>query len=335
MENSVMIHVRDKKICLIILGISSIILLSALTSWAMIASSISESSLFDSQDSAFHLSFGPSLQIERGDMTYSIQGPEDGGWKSQLEWDLDNLLYVGGVISARFRGTYEFNTGLWKSVSGGDGTMKDDDWFYAVYGNTPVVQSESDTESDGLHFDVNMRYRFTLRKGMTLSPIIGYAYTKWDWETQEGYQTAVDPFSFYVGPLPAGGVTYTEELYVPYIGLAFSGVTESAALGFQLYGLYSPIAQCDDEDDHKLRGKIINGETDGTFLSLGGDVRWKLSQSWSVTGNLNYTSYDLSGEQRQYFYAGTNPPIGTLFTGIDLDIEGSQTYFGLMASYEF
>lgn len=322
-----------RKVMIVIIGILGITY--PVTSWGMIASNVPGVTLFGSQDRDFHILLGPSLQIERGDMTYSIQGPEDGGWKSQLEWELDNFLYVGGVISARFRGKYEFNTGLWKSVAGGNGTMKDDDWFYAVYGDTPAVQSSSDLETDGLHFNMNLHYHITLREGMALSPIIGYSYTKWDWETQEGYQTSIDPYNFYVGPLPAGGVTYKEELYVPYIGVGFSGLTFSPAFGFHLYALYSPIAQCDDEDDHKLRGKIINGDSDGTFLSLGGDIRWKITESWSLTGNVNYTHYDLSGEQQQYFYAGTNPPVGTLFTDIDLDIEGSQTYFGFMATYEF
>ena len=325
----------DYRRLFLIIGISSIAILFPLVSWGMVASNVPGITLFGSQDSAFHILIGPSFQLERGDMTYTIQGPEDGGWKSQLEWELDNLFYVGGVLSARFRGKYEFNTGLWKSVAGGKGTMKDDDWFYAIYGSTPVVQSSSDIETDGLHFNMNMHYHVTLREGMTLSPIVGYSYTKWDWDTQEGYQTSLDPFTFYVGPLPAGGVTYTEELYVPYIGLAFSALTKLPSLGFHFYALYSPIAQCDDEDDHKLRSKLINGDTDGTFLSLGGDVRWKITKSWSVTSNINYTRYDLSGEQQQYFYAGSNPPAGTLFTGIDLDIEGSQTYFGLMATYEF
>ncbi|GAK60582.1 outer membrane protease [Candidatus Vecturithrix granuli] len=324
-------HIR---ISLIMFWIWSIMLFIPAVGWSMIASNVPGITIFGSQDDAFHLSFGPSFQIETGDMTYTIQGPEDGGWKSRLKWDLEKLFYLGGLASVRFRGKYELTAGVWKAVAGGDdGTMQDDDWFYGDYGSSLAVQSLSDLETDGFHFNVNLRYHFRLREGLTLSPVAGYSYTKWDWETLEGYQTSIDPLAFYVGPLEAGSIIYQEELHVPYLGLAFSGLIKSSGFGFNVYALLSLIVQCYDEDDHTLRSKLIKGDADGSFLSLGGDLRWEITKSWSIAGNVNYTRYDLNGEQEQYYYAGDYAD--TLFTGIDLEIEGSQTYFGLMAVYEF
>ena len=99
-----------------------------------------------------------------------------------------------------------------------------------------------------------------------------------------------------------------------------------------MYTLYSPIARCDDEDDHILRSKLSQGQTDGTFLSLGGDVRWSFTYRWSVTGTLNYSAYDLTGDQTQYFYAGDNAGRGA--SNIDMTVEGSQVYFGLRVGYD-
>lgn len=316
-------------------SIGSLMFFIPVAGWGMIASNVPGITVFGSQDNDVHIVLGPSLQMETGDMTSTIQGPENGGWKSRLEWSLDKLIYLGGVASVRFLGKYELTTGFWKSVAGGDGTLKDDDWFYGIYGNSRAVHSNSGTETDGLHVNLNFCYHVILKEGLVLSPIVGFSYTKWDWETRTGYQTSIDPVTFYSGPLEAGGVLYQEELYVPYIGLALSGLRPSRALDFHVYALYSPLARCDDEDDHVFRSKFILGEADGSFLSLGGDLRWKVNRSWSVVSNVTYTHYDLRGEQQQYFYAGTNPPVGTIYTGIDLKIEGSQTYFGLMITYEF
>jgi outer membrane protease len=119
---------------------------------------------------------------------------------------------------------------------------------------------------------------------------------------------------------------------VPYIGLAFSGLTLSPSFGFNVYALYSPVAHCEDRDDHIMRSKLSTGETDGTFFSVGGNVRWQLTTHLSVTSSLNYTLYDLEGEQDQAFY-GTDT-FGTGSSGIDLDIEGDQVYFGFTVGYD-
>ena len=300
--------------------------------WTMIASNSSNVTLLDMEDQGIQLFLGASIDVENGDMTYIIQGSEDGGWKSELEWPLENIVYIGGVASVDFRRKFQVNAGIWTSVTDDAGKMKDSDWLFGFYGDQRVIYSETEATVDSTQFDVNLRYNFLSRETLSLGAILGYSYTKWDWKAGNGFQTTIDPFTFFQGPIEGIGITYEEKIQVPYLGLALSMFPLNSSFGFNVYTLYSPIAQCDDEDDHIQRFKLSTGETDGTFLSLGGDLRWKFTDSWSLTGRINYTSYDLEGEQNQSFYAGENA--GIRFENIDLTVEGSQVYIGLMLGYE-
>lgn len=301
--------------------------------WSMIASNVPNVTLLDRQSEEMHLLIGASIDVEQGEMTYTIQGPEDGGWKSELEWPLDTVVYVGGTASISFLSRLQANIGVWKSVTEDSGVMKDSDWLYGSYGDTKAIYSESDTTIDATQFDTNLRYNFFRQGNILLGAIVGYSYTNWSWDIKGGYQTTIDPLRYYVGPLSGNGITYKETLKVPYLGLALLIVPAGSPLASNLYVLYSPVAQCDDEDDHILRSKLSTGETDGTFFSIGGDLRWLYREHLSFTGKVNYTRYDLDGTQDQYFYAGEDA--GTRFSNIDLTIEGSQVYLGLMIGYSF
>ncbi len=317
----------------------AVLLFTPVCGWSMIASNTSGMTLVNEEIGGIRFFLGTSIDRENGDMTYSIQGPESGGWKSELEWPLESIMYIGETVSIGYD-QFQVALGFWKAVTDEAGDMKDSDWWYQYYGTDPFIYSESEATVDALHFDLNLRYDFLQSEHIALGALLGFSYTKWDWEAGNGFQESVDP-DYNVGFIEGIGITYEEKVYVPYAGIALSlSPLESSSFGFNLYGVYSPIARCEDEDDHILRYKLNTGETEGTFLSLGGDVRWQFSGSWALIGKLNYTSYDLEGEQYQYFY-GRNPrnpdapAVGTWYSDIDLTIEGSQMYMGLMLGYEF
>jgi hypothetical protein len=98
-----------------------------------------------------------------------------------------------------------------------------------------------------------------------------------------------------------------------------------------LFALYSPLAQCDDIDDHIVRQKESTGHTEGTFFSVGSELHFRFASSWSLTGMVNYSRYDLEGSQDQVFYGGPN--LGTRFYDIDMTVTGSQLSVGMLMSY--
>jgi outer membrane protease len=309
-------------------------------SGAMMASQPSQSTVLELGNKQFHLFGGVSLAVESGEMTYAIQGPEDGGWKSELIWPLDSIAFVGGQLSANFLNRWQVNAGVWKSIADKAGSLKDSDWFYSespwlyvLYGDDKAVYGEFDTTVDAVQFDLNVRYDVVQGPTFDFGPLLGYAYKQWKWTSGEGYQTS--PFTdFNVGRVTRTGIEYTEKIKIPYLGVGFSFLPQNSAFGLNLYALYSAIAQCDDVDDHILRYKESTGNTKGTFFSVGGDVLWKFKQPWSLSGKINYARYDLEGTQQQYFYGGKNPPPGTRFDDIDMTVTGRQLSFGLMIGYE-
>lgn len=304
-----------------------------ISAYGMMASVVNNPALYAYDDTRFQLFLGTSFHTQHGDMTYRIQGKEDGGWKSELEWPIENILYIGEVASLRFMKNFQLNAGFWKSVKDGDGTTKDSDWIYKYYGDVVAVYSETDANVNATEFDMNLRYYFLRRDSLQVGAMFGYAMNKWKWSVGNGYQTTIDPSQYYQGAIPANAATYEEKLYVPYIGITMS--SHFSRFGINIYTLYSPVAMCDDEDDHKLRSKLSTGESDGTFLSVGADALWNIIGAWSLTGTLQYAYYDLDGTQDQYFYGGKNPPPGTRFENIDFAVSGSQTSFGLMIGYTF
>lgn len=299
----------------------------------MIATHIPDFTLLSQGQEELQFSLGLETTLENGDMTYTIKGPEDGGWKSALEWPLDNIMYLGGVGSLTFQRKFQVNVGFWKSLTNDAGTMKDSDWLYGYYGNQKAIYSESKATVNSTQFDINLRYNFFGDYAFLIGGMAGYSRTSWDWEAGDGFQWTVDPGRFYYGPLDGLGITYKQDLDVPYLGVIMSMFSANGMFGFNGYALYSPIARCQDEDDHVLRAKLSQGDSKGTYFGLGADLRWDFATKWSATGRLQYSSYNLEGDQTQYFYAGDLEGSGA--TGIDLTVEGSQAYLGLGIAYDF
>ncbi len=323
-------------------SLSAIVLLLFMpfSGWTMVASHPSGGLWTNGEFKGVRFFLGTTFDIEQGDMTYSIQGNESGGWRSKLEWPLDSILYIGEIVSFGISDTLSINGGFWKSLTDDAGDMIDEDWLYAYYGSSPFVYSESETTVEAMHLDVNVRYDGFHVERAVLAAIAGFSYSKWDWEAGNGYQTSVHP-DYNVGAIQGIGITYEQQVKVPYAGVAVSlSPFQSGDFHLNVYGLYSPKAFCEDEDDHILRYKLNTGESDGHFVSVGGDFRWQVSESWSVTGRIGHSRYDLEGEQDQYFYDDNprnpdDPPAGTRYDDIDLTVEGSQTYMGFMVGYEF
>jgi outer membrane protease len=314
-----------------------VVFLEPASAWGMIASRPGQNSWRVGEKENFSLFLGTQVSSESGDMTYTIQGPEDGGWKSELIWPLDGIFYAGGIVSATIGQRFHLNLGAWKSLNEDAGTMEDSDWFeslsdllYFLYGDSKAIYGEFNSTVDVIKMDINARYDVLRRTNLTLGPMLGYSHKSLEWAAGDGYQRSPIP-RYNVGRVSGTGILYEETLKVPYVGVAASLLPGGASFGINVYTLYSPIAQCDDIDDHVKRYKKSTGHTEGTFLSVGTDLYWIFSQSWSLTGQINYTKYDLEGEQDQEFYAGEN--LGVRFDDIDLTVEGSQLSFGVMFGY--
>ena len=275
--------------------------------------------------------FGLLFDMESGDMTYTIQGKEDGGWKSELEWPLDNVIYAGAEASLNFRKKWRVQAEFLKAVTDDAGTLKDSDWFYGYYDDQVAVYSETSTSIDAYSLDMNLEYRVVRKARVSFGGLLGYSYNHWDWTGGDGYQWTIDPFSHYQGPITGPAITYEADLYVPYLGLNLAFLSGNSKIDAELSALYSPFAIWKDESDHLLRDKKGEGDTSGNFFALRSHVRWNLNVRWSFGARASIATFDLDGDQTQYYYGGENA--GTGESGIDMNVKGTQTHLGLMLGY--
>jgi outer membrane protease len=307
-----------------------------LSAWGLIAPTTG-AHLWQARGQRFHLSIGTSVVGQNGDMTYTIRGAENGGWQSELEWPIESVVYAGGNITTTAWERVHLNVAGWKSLNEDAGIMKDRDWFddlrallLTLYGTDVAIYGEFDATIDAAKFDTNLRFDLLRGSPFALGALAGYAYTHFEWVTGDGFQRSPLP-NFNVGSVNGPGILYEQTLQVPYLGLAMSLVSDTTPLGLNAYALYSPLALCEDVDDHLVRFKKSTGRTQGTFFSLGGDVVIRFSRSWRLTGSANYAHYELEGEQDQEFYGGEN--IGTRFYDLDMTVDGSQMSVGFLLSY--
>lgn len=318
-----------------------IVLLFPYTGWGLMASNNSRIILLDKLDDSAHIFLGISFNVENGHMMTSAHGREQYvGWKTETEWPLEQIVYAGGTISISFLQDFQLNAGVWKTLNEQAGIMKDSTLSYGDFNEEEIIYSESNSTVNGSQIDANLRYNLLKRERMSLDVIAGYSYINREWEAGAGYERVVYPLNFpaesaaKIGPIAEFGRTYEEKLRIPYFGFSFSmtpahNYFNDSPFGLTVYTLYSPLAECDSEDENLFNFTKGEGTAKGMFFSLGGEFLIKFRGSWTLTATIDYTSYDLDGDQDLFSYSSDLS--GTWFN--DLAVKGHQTYLGLMVGY--
>ena len=213
---------------------------------------------------------------------------------SELDWDIDRVLMAGGRATARLHRIF-FRLGAWAAVTEGeDGHLLDYDW-------TDINQSSwtdfSDSNADvvnGLILDANLGWDFLQQKqdGLTLSGTLGWKVDKWKWEGHGGYALYSEygyvPYFFDDDQIE---IRYTQEIRIPYVGLAADWTWRSWVLSAHIN--YSPLVQAEDRDYHVFR-QIEWHDTfeDGDFLGVGAGAQYTFQTGIILSATLDFQSLD-------------------------------------------
>lgn len=268
------------------------------------------------------------------------------GIESELEFPLRTyLLGFEGAIIYRDRGSHDrFRLGfeLLTNVDSGSGKLKDSDWLtddididlYGVAHPGKDIYSESEIELGAWIFDIKMLYNAYNSQKLAIGPLIGYRYQKFKFIASNVNQTGYGPYSTdYTGFIP-GEALYYEVRYNFFYG----GINSEFSAGPFKAGLSAGAGYvlAKDRDDHLLRYKLAEADTDG----LGGFV--KANCSYSFTDSLflmaggKYLNFHTTGTQHQYFYrATTECPTGGCDAYVSDRIDSEQWSFSLSLSYLF
>ena len=145
---------------------------------------------------------------------------------------------------------------------------------------------------------------------------------------QIGYDLYDPFFTIYVrGRTLEYEVTY----YIPYFGLN-SNILLGKRFRTNLNFGYAPWAFAKDRDDHLLRYKLSEGDTDGYAYIANVNANWNFMAHLYLSIGGEYMKIHTTGTQHQSFYAG--PYVGMTFD-VDDKITSSQLLLYGMITYRF
>jgi len=198
---------------------------------------------------------------------------------SELNWDLSELLMVGGVASLQLGELIRFNAGMWVGVTDGDGGMKDYDWLVPSTSDwSEYSESDVDIES-AVSIDLNASMRFVDLGGVQLHGVLGYKTDYWEWSDYAGNYIYSSGGGFRNDRGSLGGVNgidYEQTFEIPYAGI--KATANTSKLHASAYFLYSPFVTADDKDHHIMRNLYFEEEFDGgDFYSYGAEATIDLS----------------------------------------------------------
>ena len=258
---------------------------------------------------------------------------------SELKWPLDTFWVTlrGDVSWDRWR----LGAKLEKNITDDPGDMEDRDWGIYPYPYSRWdrldVYSETDTELDGLIFDINADFTFYRVPQWAFYAGLGYLYQNFDFDGRNTKQWQRDPITsdrYYVY-VPGDTIDYEVTYKIPYLrlGTVFSYKDKTGKDKFQMEAsaAYSPIADAEDEDNHLLRGKTNRSDTDGDAWIWAFYARYNFMPQWFLGLNFDYTTISTDGDSRATF-TGADAVYNHV---IDIELDSTQTSTTFEVGYEF
>ena len=271
---------------------------------------------------------------------------------SRLEFPMFSLeagVTAGLSIEKNGQRAWLFEASIAHSTLALHGNMNDYDWTgLSGFPSIPWSYTYSSDTTTSLRASVEAAWTFGSLGPLSFSlyAVYHYQYASHVEDTLTGWQyvpvkPATTPPSYNAGWFsdPTTDVLeYTITAHEPGLGLmvdlqALSGLT------FQVRAAFTPV-YVSDSDDHKLRTKLstASGWGAGAYVNVKGKYRFpKYYKDFSTYVALDgeLISYYVSTTQTQYWYATSDQPQGTKYTGIGHVITSTQFQVGLSFGFEF
>lgn len=225
------------------------------------------------ENSAIPMSFHPSIEYLWGESSEYVYRSNTGRKISQLDWELKDIVLIGGTVKIRPASWLQINFGIWAAVNEGNGYMVDRDWLRGNLEWSHWSRSQAIIDK-GYIFDLNAGFPFDFSNGFTLSPMIGFKFDNWGWSDRGGEYIYSNP-----GWRDDSGqftdetaICYEQQFFAPYLGLNI-GFSKKKFF-FNTYVKGSFWAWSRDEDQHLVtnvtyEGQVNNQNYIGAGLELG------------------------------------------------------------------
>jgi len=281
-----------------------------------------------------------------GDTTYHINFSEEVlgtvySGESELEFPLDNFLWgiEGGLgyrnINNEKQDRARLTLSWFTNIDNDAGTMKDSDWlndaYDIYYTGSPHpgldMYTESDADLDTNIIDINGVYNFCPTENISIGPMIGYKYQKFEYGINGYWGT------YYDVPVSGSGkvLDYEVTYHIPYFGLSTDFLLGDKFQTNLRFG-YSPWASAKDRDDHLLTYALRKADCDGDAYLINLNASWKFLPAWILQVGGEYVNIDTKGTQHLFYYAGSSA--GST-ADVDDKITSSSWLISAVVKYKF
>ncbi len=263
--------------------------------------------------------FNGSVNYVRGISNEYVYDSDTGEKISQLDWEIEDVVMAGGVLSVWFSRKVQLNLGLWAAVTQGNGYMQDWDWDSSLgSGWSHWSRSPVDLE-DAYILDLNIGYEFDLGRGISLTPLLGFKFDYWEWADHGGeyIYSRNGGWRNESGTFPdETGIRYEQRVYIPYLGMNLGVIRGRFFANAHVKG--SLWAKTKAEDEHLKRSMVFNDRiVNQPFLGTGVALGWQVSQSWVIRMGYDFQKlYSTKGDSHGIDYS-------TGDTWFDVDAAGA------------
>ena len=270
-----------------------------------------------------------------GDTTYHISFS---GGESELEFPLDNFLLgiEGGLgyknINNDKQDRARLTVSWFTDITNDAGKMKDSDWVDGDGHEGLDIYSESDADLDTNIIDINGVYNFCPTKNISIGPMVGYKYQKFEYDISNLNQVGYGPYDpGYTSSVSGKVLDYEVKYKIPYLGLS-TDLLLGDKFQMNLRFGYSPWAEANDVDDHLLTYALRKADCDGDAYLINLNAGWKFLPAWILQVGGEYVDIDTKGTQHLSYYAG---PYAGFTADVDDKITSSYWLISAVVKYKF
>jgi outer membrane protease len=198
---------------------------------------------------------------------------------SELNWDIKDLLFVGGTFRFHAHPRLGLVASYWVGVTEGTGGMTDYDFLIpGVW--TDFSEGPVDINSASM-LDLYLDWAFYRGNPVSLHVLAGYQQLDWDWSQYGGsfMYSEFGGFRNYTGTFDddENGINYEQTFQIPYAGLALEG--QQGNWAGRAYIQYSSFVQAEAFDEHVLRDLYFTDNfEDLDYLGLGLALQYRFGR---------------------------------------------------------
>lgn len=228
------------------------------------------------------MTFTASVEYIRGTSNEYVFDSATGQKISQLDWDLEDIVMAGGVLTARVASRLQLNLGVWTAVNQGNGHMVDLDWDpprssdWSHWSLSPIILEK------GYMIDFNAAIPLDVTRQITLSPLIGFKFDNWKWVDQGGefIYSRSGGWRNHTGSFPdQEGIRYEQRFFVPYLGMNLGIHHKQFFANAYVKGSFWAWSRAEDQHlNRSLRFK--DTVKNQSYIGTGVEVGWHMTEQW-------------------------------------------------------